>query len=190
MGWSAETFMVASLGTGHWSLSGQSIRAALEALAADGHDVGYLNLGAGPIDTATLSPRLAVHAPGPLPLADLARLVAAADLFLAPFSDGASTRRGSLMAALQHGVPVVTTAALQHGVPVVTTAGSSTGPALAGAAGLVFAADGSAAAFVEAVRRATADAGERAQAGRAARALYEQRFDWDVTAARLERELR
>jgi len=31
------------------------------------------------------------------------------DLFLSPFSDGVSTRRGSVMAALQHGVPVAST---------------------------------------------------------------------------------
>ena len=42
---------------------------------------------------------------------DVSRILAVADLFVAPFDAGASMRRGSLLAALAHGMPVVSTSA-------------------------------------------------------------------------------
>jgi glycosyltransferase involved in cell wall biosynthesis len=42
---------------------------------------------------------------------EVSRILAVADLFVAPFDGGASMRRGSLLAALAHGLPVVSTAA-------------------------------------------------------------------------------
>ncbi|HEV3258077.1 MAG TPA: glycosyltransferase, partial [Gemmataceae bacterium] len=50
-----------------------------------------------------------LFATGPLPAADLAAHLAACDLLVQPFRDGATTRRTSLMAGLALGVPVVTT---------------------------------------------------------------------------------
>jgi glycosyltransferase involved in cell wall biosynthesis len=50
-----------------------------------------------------------VTATGPLPAAEVAECLRACDLVVQPYPDGASTRRGSLMAALANGVPVVTT---------------------------------------------------------------------------------
>jgi len=40
---------------------------------------------------------------------DVSRILAVADLFVAPFDGGASIRRGSLLAAFAHGLPVVST---------------------------------------------------------------------------------
>jgi glycosyltransferase involved in cell wall biosynthesis len=50
-----------------------------------------------------------VTATGPLPAMEVAEHLQACDLVIQPYPDGASTRRGSLMAALANGVPVVTT---------------------------------------------------------------------------------
>jgi glycosyltransferase involved in cell wall biosynthesis len=50
-----------------------------------------------------------VIAPGPLPAPAVAEYLRASDLALQPYSDGASGRRTTLMAALANGVPVVTT---------------------------------------------------------------------------------
>lgn len=44
-----------------------------------------------------------------LPAAELSALLAAADAAVFPFADGASPRRGSLLAAMAHGLPIVTT---------------------------------------------------------------------------------
>jgi glycosyltransferase involved in cell wall biosynthesis len=46
---------------------------------------------------------------GPLPAGEVSRWLQAADVMLLPYLDGASLRRGSLVAALVHGRPVVTT---------------------------------------------------------------------------------
>jgi glycosyltransferase involved in cell wall biosynthesis len=46
---------------------------------------------------------------GRLPGADAALRLRAMDLFLAPFLDGISARRGSVIAALQHGIPTCST---------------------------------------------------------------------------------
>ena len=48
-------------------------------------------------------------APGSLPAPLIAEYLRACDLVIQPYPDGASSRRGSLMAALANGVPVVTT---------------------------------------------------------------------------------
>jgi glycosyltransferase involved in cell wall biosynthesis len=50
-----------------------------------------------------------VIAPGPLPAPLIAEYLRACDLMIQPYPDGASSRRGSLMAALANGVPVITT---------------------------------------------------------------------------------
>ena len=55
----------------------------------------------------TLSAR--VHATGRLDARTLSTTLQACDLVVQPYPDGASSRRGTLMAALAHGVPVVTT---------------------------------------------------------------------------------
>lgn len=46
---------------------------------------------------------------GHLPAEEVSAAFAAADMAVLPYSDGVSFRRGSLMAALAHGVPVITT---------------------------------------------------------------------------------
>ena len=50
-----------------------------------------------------------IDAPGPLAPDDLSRHVSACDLMLQPYPDGVSSRRTSVMVALAHGRPVVTT---------------------------------------------------------------------------------
>lgn len=50
-----------------------------------------------------------VHAHGSLPGPEASLRLRAMDLFLAPLSDGISGRRGSVVAALQHGLPICST---------------------------------------------------------------------------------
>src|SRR5436305_1834897 len=49
-----------------------------------------------------------VHATGSLTTADLSQHISACDVMLQPYIDGVSSRRTSVMAALSHGLPIVT----------------------------------------------------------------------------------
>jgi glycosyltransferase involved in cell wall biosynthesis len=145
------------------------LRAALEALLEDGHRVIHVNLGQAPDAIGLAHPRLTVVRPGPQDGTALARLLAAADLFLAPYADGASTRRTTLMAALQ------------HGLCVIATGDETTDPDL-GAPSLWRTPVSEPAAFASAARALAGDVAEREHRGRAGRELYERRFSWEAIA--------
>jgi len=96
---------------------------ALVALRREGMDAHLLLIGAGagmndPTNRATeaaIDRQCAagltafVHRTGPLPAAAVAAALAASDVCVLPYRDGASPRRGSLLAALAQGIPVITT---------------------------------------------------------------------------------
>ena len=100
--------VVATLSGGHETHLTLHVERALEAIQRAVGPFTYLALGAG-----TRVPRcpevVSVHAPGHLDADALAAQLAAADLFLTPLADGVSSRRTTVAAALQHGVPVLGT---------------------------------------------------------------------------------
>jgi hypothetical protein len=104
----AGTVVAVTLNTSHPSYSAEHVRLAVNRIAVD-RPVVLLNLGAGAHEIGHVSASVQVVAPGMLTPAALARLLSAGDVYMAPFVDGVSTRRGSLIAALQHGLPVVGT---------------------------------------------------------------------------------
>jgi glycosyltransferase involved in cell wall biosynthesis len=112
---------------------------------------------------------------GALPAEDVSSHLAAMDLHLTPFIDGVSTRRGSFMAGLQ------------HGVPSVTTLGVHSDHVLRGASGDAFAASpaGDAAAFAARSAALAGDEELRAAMRPAARRLYDEEFAFDRASARL-----
>jgi glycosyltransferase involved in cell wall biosynthesis len=173
LGIDADVVVLAAFGTGHPSQLSAHVVAAANAVARTGRRVVLLNLGVGAPHLDDLRPEITVHTPGLLPVDALARRLSSADLFLAPFSDGVSTRRTTTMAALQ------------HGLPVIGTDGRLTDSVLrdAGALRLVPAdrtQDFAAAAADLAARRA-----DRQALAAAGRALYVQSFDWPVLVAKL-----
>jgi glycosyltransferase involved in cell wall biosynthesis len=121
-----------------------------------------------------------VHDAGPLPEAEVADGFAAMDLYVAPFVKGVSTRRGSFMAGLQ------------HGVPTVSTIGAQTDPVLREQNGAAFllTAETSHAAFAEAAASLAQTPSKRRALGREAASLYRRAFDWPVLAQQLETYLR
>jgi glycosyltransferase involved in cell wall biosynthesis len=175
LGAGEETIVVGCLGRDHPTWLGGHVVEAVNAIAREGRPVSLLSLGADAPRLDGLGPGVALHAPGYLGPGELAAGLAASDLFLAPVGDGVSTRRGSVMAALQ------------HGLPVVGTDGKLTDPVLrrGGRTALFLAGVDERERFAEFAVALAADAKARAAAGTAARELYEREFDWPVIAGRL-----
>jgi glycosyltransferase involved in cell wall biosynthesis len=168
-----EQVVVASFGTNHPSRLMEYVVSAADALSESIADLVLLNLGAGAAPLRGLNTSIQVHAPGRLPRGDLAEWLSAADVLLAPFADGVSTRRGSVIAGLQ------------HGLPVVGTDGQHTDSVLRENSALRLVPVHRADLFAkEAIGLATVFE-ERLASGRAARALYESSFDWPILANRL-----
>lgn len=99
-------------------------------------------------------------ATGGLPADEAAHSLAACDLLLQPYPDGACTRRGSLMAGLALGLPIVTTVG-RHSDSVILDAGAVIGVPVNEIDGLV-----------TAVEYLVANTDKRQQVGRLARELY------------------
>ena len=120
-------------------------------------------------------PRLVtrIHATGELDALEVSRHISASDLMVQPYPDGVSGRRGSAMAVLS------------HGRAMVTTSGHLTEPlwGQSGAVELIDAND--AALFGAATSRLIDDEQKRTRLGRAAGALYAERFALAHTIAAL-----
>lgn len=167
-----DRLIVATFSTGHPSHDDEIARRAVDAVVSVRPDTLVLSLGAGrqrllePGDDRE-------RCPGHLPAHELAAHLAAADMLISPFVDGISTRRGTVMAALQ------------HGVAVVGSVGRSTDPDLeALVRGLPGAGRGG--DWIPGTAAALAnDASLRDEQGRAGRSLYAARYDWPVLAARV-----
>lgn len=108
-----------------------------------------------------------IHATGALSAREISCHLQACDVLLQPYIDGASSRRGSLMAALAHGAAVVTTVGRlserfwtdEHERAIVTAPADELNR------------------LGDAVLRLLAEDDRRRQLGVAARSLYERRFD-------------
>ncbi len=173
LGVDSETLVVATLTTGHpWQLLDLAAAALRRLAEADGRRLVLLALGAGAGEPPGLPPPVEVVRPGPVPADELAASLAAADLFLAPFKDGVSTKRGSLMAALQ------------HGLAIVGTCGESTDASLAASGALVLV-PCEPSLFAKAALEVGTDPDRRRALGVAARRLYATEFDWPVLARRI-----
>lgn len=120
-------------------------------------------------------PRLdgVLYASGQLPAEELSHHLSACDLLIQPYPDGASTRRGSLMAGLV------------NARPIVTTTGWLSEPLWFHSDAVAVAPAGDTQAFVEQVRRLCQDAPERLRVGSAAGRLYRERFDLSHTVSAL-----
>ncbi len=164
-----DELALAAFGTGHPSQLGSLVARA--ASATGGRPPVLLNLGAGAPAPAELPHGTRVLSPGRLPEAELAGWLAAGDLFVAPFSDGVSTRRTTLMAALQ------------HELAVVGTRGPNTDRVLARATDALALVHPDAPGELERAVHGLARNPERRRAvGLAGRRLYDERFGWPVIA--------
>jgi UDP-glucose:(heptosyl)LPS alpha-1,3-glucosyltransferase len=163
---------IALFGRGHPSRALDHAEAAIGALV-DAHGAErlmVLNLGAG-APRLRLPDGVAVRDPGELAAGELSLHLWASDLVLLPFTDGVSTRRGTLMAALA------------HGRPVLGLCGRHTDAMLADASdAMVLTPAGDPHAFSRAAVELSGDPVRLSAVGDAGRRLYESRFDWPVLA--------
>src|SRR5207253_10025977 len=97
-----------------------------------------------------------------------------ADILALPFNDGISERRGSFMAGLS------------HGLPVVTTIGPATGPTLQKSDAFAAVPCDRPDLFTAKVLELLADAKHRASLAERGRALYERSYNWPTVISRLE----
>jgi glycosyltransferase involved in cell wall biosynthesis len=162
-------FLLGHFGTYGPSLTGQLL--AVLPLLLQRPELVVLLLGRGGYPLRDLLrrryPELAgrLHASGTLAPADLSRYLQACDVVVQPYAEGANSRRTTLMAALA------------HGRPTVTTLGPFTEPLWAESGALGLAPAGDPAAFAAVTQLLLDDPAERARLGAAAAALYRQRFD-------------
>lgn len=166
---------LATISSGHDSRSDRHIIAAVHAVHAAGLRPVLLDLGGGARGFDGLPDGLRVIRPGFLPAQELADVLVAADLYLAPLVDGVSTRRTSMMAALACGVAVVgtfghlTDAELRSPDVPLTLVDIAEEPGT----------------FGDSVVRLVADDAARGKQAQGGRQLHEQRFAPSVTASRL-----
>lgn len=116
-----------------------------------------------------------LHATGSLISQDLSCHIAACDLLIQPYPDGATTRRTSLMVGLS------------HGKPILTTSSTVTEPLWEQWAAVGLTPAGDAAAFLQLLSGLLQDPGKRARMSLAALKLYQERFDISHTIAALRR---
>ncbi len=173
LGADAGTLVLSCIGLRHPHRLEEHVLASARLGATAARSVLLVNLGPGERSTVRLAQNVSLCSTGFLHEYELAKRIAASDFFLAPLVDGVSTRRTSVMAALQ------------HGVPVIGTVGHLTDDVLLGAPGIVLVELGCADGFAHTVARLARDPTRRAKMGAEARGLYEREFDWPVLAERL-----
>jgi glycosyltransferase involved in cell wall biosynthesis len=162
--------VVALFGRAHPSRALAYAGSAIAALAdAHGGDrLTVLNLGADAPDVR-VPDGVTVRSPGRQLADEISLELSAADVVLLPFFDGVSTRRGTLMAALA------------HGLPVIGLSGHNTDSVLAQATdAIVLTAVGDRAAYARAAVELTREPARLQAIGEAGRRLYDSRFDWPV----------
>lgn len=170
--------MLACFGRDHPSWLSAHVVAAANAVSRTGRRTVLQSLGAEAPRLEGLDEAVVLDAPGYLATEAIARRLAAADIFLSPLIDGVSTRRGTMMAALQHGVPIVGTAG-----PLTDSI------LLESRSALSLVAVGDRDGFADEVRRLADEAPERLSMRGAGRRLYERNFDWPVAAERILEEI-
>jgi glycosyltransferase involved in cell wall biosynthesis len=112
---------------------------------------------------------------GVLPHPDVSRLLSACDLMLLPFVDGLSTRRTSAAAALQ------------HGLPVLTTRGQAPEPLFVHGENVYFVPVGDKQALANGIVELVETTELRTRLAKGAQALYSAHFSWGAIAQQVVR---
>ena len=109
LGFSTEDLVVGVFGGAHPSRLLSFVRDALHTLTDAALPWTFLYIGADGAKVRRQLPGVEIVDTGALPAPDVSHRLSAVDVYLAPFANGVSTRRGSFLAGLQHGLPTVST---------------------------------------------------------------------------------
>lgn len=169
----ADACVLGMFGRGHPSRLFDHIRRGVQELESNRHRPLLLYIGAGVERVRAAFPNVRLHCTGALPAREVSHYLSSVDVYLAPYEDGVSTRRGAFLAGIQ------------HALPVLTTSGPQTDSVLHGAAGSAFAMTpaGDANAFAHELCRLVDAPVLQRQFGRSARTLYLDHFQWPVIAS-------
>ncbi len=174
LGLGEDDVVLTAFGTGLVTRSVPEVALCARAVADAGYRVSVFNLGAGTPPLDDLPPTIQLFEPGMLEAEELSAWLAASDIYLAPVSDGVSSGRTTVMAALQ------------HGLPVVGTAGEATEPVLRDATeALILVPAGRPDLLAKAALSLASDFDRRVRMGKAAQEFYQSTFDWNIIAERL-----
>jgi glycosyltransferase involved in cell wall biosynthesis len=150
------------------------LEASWNRVCADHPNAHLLLIGVTPEAAAARLPNLAavdrLTCTGYLPRTEVSHCLSQADIFIAPFRNGMSCKRGSVMAALQ------------HGLAVVTTRGAMTEPQVFDAAPMVMTDADAPETYIEACAALAEDHDTRSRLGAEAGVFYRRQFDWPVLA--------
>src|SRR3990167_4728947 len=107
--------LLAFFGSFHITKMVEFLTASLDALVKKGYDAGLIVIGQDEKEISAYIKELPDYLKGRIfctgycSSEDVSQYLSITDIFLLPLIDGVSSRRTSLMAALKHGLPVVTT---------------------------------------------------------------------------------
>ncbi len=178
-GLSSDECVLGLFGRGHPSRLFDHIRHGIEQLESDGHHPLLLYIGAGVDRIRAAFPDIRLHCTGALPAAGVSHYLNAIDIYLAPYEDGVSTRRGAFLAGIQHALPVLTTSGPQTDALLYDAADTA----------FVMAPAGDSAAFARALTHIVTTPERQHQLGRGARSFYLDHFQWPVIASQYEETL-
>jgi len=175
LGINDETTVLGLFGTSDSSRLFGHVLASLSALKSSQKRMLLLYIGK---DGAAVKEKVGdfpTIAQGPFPADEVSARLAAVDIYLGPYISGTSTRRGSMMAGLQ------------HGLPMVVTRGEHTDDMLLDMDGraLLFSDESDPEGFARQVMRLLKEPEVRERIGAGARRFYEENFTWEVIARRL-----
>lgn len=170
-----DTIVLGLFGTLHAARLEYMIRDAADAVRDSGKSPLILYMGPHGDVMREMMAGHALIADGPLPPDEISRRFAAIDCYLAPFIDGVSTRRTSMMTALQHSVPVAGTSGHLTDALLQTHNGTA----------LLLTDKSDREGFARQVVRLAEDAQLRSSLGSRGHILFQEQFSWERIAGRL-----
>lgn len=180
LGLPANEMVLGMFGTAHISRCLHLLRPAAQGVQAAGQQARILYVGPDEPAVRRAAGDIPIIAGGRLPADDVSRWLSAVDIFLAAYSDGISTRRGAMMAAMQHALAIVGTVNCNTDAELKRLNGTA----------LLLTDVSPPAPFAKAVGILARDAPRRADMGGRALQWFERHYSWPAIARKMMSLLR